>query len=44
MLTQDIAYQELFKKLNELELNYTQEKVRFSDTNPLIIVAQEKRD
>jgi polysaccharide biosynthesis transport protein len=44
MLTQDSAYQELFKKLNELELNYSQERVRFSDINPLVIVAQEKRD
>jgi polysaccharide biosynthesis transport protein len=44
MLTQDSAYQELFKKLNELELNYSQERVRFRDNNPLVIVAQEKRD
>jgi polysaccharide biosynthesis transport protein len=44
MLTQDSAYQELFKKLNELELNYSQEKVRFSSINPLVIAAQEKRD
>jgi polysaccharide biosynthesis transport protein len=44
MLTQDSAYQELFKKLNELELSYSQERVRFSDSNPLVIVAQEKRD
>jgi polysaccharide biosynthesis transport protein len=44
MLTQDSAYQELFKKLNELELTYSQERVRFRDNNPLVIVAQEKRD
>jgi polysaccharide biosynthesis transport protein len=44
MLTQDTAYQELFKKLNELELAYSQERVRFSDENPLVIIAKEKRD
>jgi polysaccharide biosynthesis transport protein len=44
MLTQDTAYQDLFKKLNELELAYSQEKVRFSDENPLVIAAKEKRD
>jgi polysaccharide biosynthesis transport protein len=44
MLTQDGAYQDLFKKLNELELAYSQEKVRFNDQNPLVITAKEKRD
>jgi polysaccharide biosynthesis transport protein len=44
MLTQDSAYQELFKKLNELELAYSQEKVRFTDDNPLVVTAKEKRD
>jgi polysaccharide biosynthesis transport protein len=44
MLTQDSAYQELFKKLNELELAYSQEKIRFTDDNPLVISAKEKRD
>jgi polysaccharide biosynthesis transport protein len=44
MLTQDSAYQELFKKLNELELAYSQEKVRFTEDNPLVITAKEKRD
>jgi polysaccharide biosynthesis transport protein len=44
MLTQDSAYQELFKKLNELDLIYSQERVRFSDENSLVISAKEKRD
>jgi polysaccharide biosynthesis transport protein len=44
MLTQDSAYQELFKKLNEADLAYTQEKIRFSDTNPIVVLAKEKRD
>lgn len=44
MLTQDSAYQELFKKFNELELAYAQEKIRFSDDNPLVISVKEKRD
>jgi polysaccharide biosynthesis transport protein len=44
MLTQDSAYQELFKKFNELELAYSQQKVRFSDENPLVIDTKEKRD
>ena len=44
MLTQDTAYRELFKKFNELELAYSQEKVRFSDENPLVISTKEKRD
>lgn len=44
MLTQDSAYQELFKKLNELELAYTQQKIRFSDENPLVISAKANRD
>jgi polysaccharide biosynthesis transport protein len=44
MLTQDSAYQELFKKLNELDLAYSQERVRFSDNNNIVITAKEKRD
>ncbi len=44
MLTQDAAYQELFKKLNELELSYSQETVRFNDNNPISIGLKEKRD
>ncbi len=44
MLTQDSAYQELFKKLNELELAYSQEKVRFNDISPIVENAKEKRD
>jgi polysaccharide biosynthesis transport protein len=44
MLTQDSAYQELFKKLNELELIYNQEKLRLSENNPIVINAKEKRD
>jgi polysaccharide biosynthesis transport protein len=44
MLTQDSAYQELFKKLNELDLAYSQERVRFSDNNNIVIAAKEKRD
>jgi polysaccharide biosynthesis transport protein len=44
MLTQDSAYQELFKKLNELELIYNQEKLRLSENNPIVITAREKRD
>ncbi len=44
MLTQDAAYQELFKQLNELELKYNQESVRFSPENPLIVALKEKRD
>jgi polysaccharide biosynthesis transport protein len=44
MLTQDSAYQDLFKKFNELELAYSQQKIRFSDENPLIIDIKEKRD
>ncbi len=44
MLTQDSAYQELFKQLNELELKYNQESVRFSPENPLIVGLKEKRD
>jgi polysaccharide biosynthesis transport protein len=44
MLTQDSAYQELFKKLNELELVYSQERVRLSDNNPIVENAKEKRD
>ncbi|WP_373538947.1 GumC family protein [Chamaesiphon sp.] len=44
MLTQDSAYQELFKQLNDLELKYNQESVRFSPENPLIVALKEKRD
>ena len=44
MLTQDSAYQELFKQLNEIELIYRKEKSRFQDENPLVITAKEKRD
>lgn len=44
MLTQDSTYQELFKKLNELELGYSQEKLRLTDTNPIVIRLKEKRD
>lgn len=44
MLTQDSGYQELFKKLNELELAYSQEKLRLTDTNPIVIRLKEKRD
>lgn len=44
MLTQDSAYQELFKKLNELELAYSQEKLRLTDTNQIVIRLKEKRD
>jgi len=44
MLTQDSAFQELFKQLNELELKYNQESVRFSPENPLIVALKEKRD
>lgn len=44
MLTQDSAYQELFKKLNELELGYSQEKLRLTDTNPIVMRLKEKRD
>lgn len=44
MLTQDSAYQELFKKMNELELAYSQERVRFNDNNPAVENAKEKRD
>ena len=44
MLTQDSAFQELFKQLNELELKYNQESVRFNAENPLIVGLKEKRD
>ncbi len=44
MLTQDVAYQQLFAQLKELELKYNQESVRFSPTNPLIVSLKEKRD
>jgi polysaccharide biosynthesis transport protein len=44
MLTQDSSYQELSKKLNDLELIYNQEKVRFSDNNLIVVTAKEKRD
>jgi polysaccharide biosynthesis transport protein len=44
MLTQDSVYQELFRKLNELELAYSQERVKFQDGNPLVVSAKEKRD
>jgi polysaccharide biosynthesis transport protein len=44
MLTQDTAYQELFKKLNELELLYTQEKLRLTEASPSLISVKEKRD
>ena len=44
MLTQDSTYQELFKKLNELELGYSQEKLRLTDTNPIVMRLKEKRD
>jgi polysaccharide biosynthesis transport protein len=44
MLTQDSVYQELFKKLNELELIYSQERLRLSDNDPIVISAREKRD
>ncbi|MFM2303792.1 MAG: hypothetical protein RLZZ135_1202 [Cyanobacteriota bacterium] len=44
MLTQDAAYQGLFEQLNELELKYNQESVRFSPENPLIVNLKEKRD
>jgi polysaccharide biosynthesis transport protein len=44
MLTQDSAYQELFKKLNDLEMTYSQEKLRLTDNNPILINVKEKRD
>jgi capsular exopolysaccharide synthesis family protein len=44
MLTQDSAYQELFKKLNELELLYSQERLRLSDHSPIVASIREKRD
>jgi polysaccharide biosynthesis transport protein len=44
MLTQDTAYQELFKKLNELELLYSQEKLRLTENSPSLIAVKEKRD
>jgi polysaccharide biosynthesis transport protein len=44
MLTQDSGYQELFKKLNELELVYSQEKLRLTDNSPILISFKEKRD
>ncbi len=44
MLTQDAAYQELFKKLNELELLYSQEKLRLTADSPSLISVKEKRD
>jgi polysaccharide biosynthesis transport protein len=44
MLTQDSAYQELFKKLNELELLYSQEKLRLTEDSPSLISVKEKRD
>jgi uncharacterized protein involved in exopolysaccharide biosynthesis len=44
MLTQDSAYQELFKKLNETELVYSQEKLRLTDNSPILISLKEKRD
>jgi polysaccharide biosynthesis transport protein len=44
MLTQDSVYQELFKKLNELELAYSQERVRFNDNSNIVTTAKEKRD
>lgn len=43
-LTQDSAYQELFKKLNELELLYSQEKLRLTDDSPILQSIKEKRD
>lgn len=44
MLTQDAAYQELFKQLKDLELKLNQESVRFSPSNPIVIGLKEKRD
>ncbi len=44
MLTQDSSYQALFKELQEIELKYNQESVRFSADNPLILNLKEKRD
>jgi polysaccharide biosynthesis transport protein len=44
MLTQDAAYQDLFKKLNELELQYSQEKLRLTEDSPSLISVKEKRD
>ncbi len=44
MLTQDSAYQELFKKLNDLELIYSQEKLRLTDNSPILTSIKEKRD
>jgi polysaccharide biosynthesis transport protein len=44
MLTQDTAYQDLFKKLNELELLYSQEKLRLTEDSPSLISVKEKRD
>jgi polysaccharide biosynthesis transport protein len=44
MLTQDSGYQELFKQLKVLELEYNQQSVRFSPENPLIVALKEKRD
>jgi polysaccharide biosynthesis transport protein len=44
MLTQDSVYQELFKKLNELELAYGQEKLRLTDDSVILINIKEKRD
>jgi polysaccharide biosynthesis transport protein len=44
MLTQDGVYQELFKKLNELELVYSQERLRLTDDSPILQSIKEKRD
>jgi polysaccharide biosynthesis transport protein len=44
MLTQDGGYQELFKKLNELELLYSQEKLRLTDDSPILASIKGKRD
>jgi len=44
VLTQDAAYQDLFKKFNESELIYNQQRLRFSEESPFVIVAKQNRD
>ncbi len=44
VLTQDAAYQDLFKKFNESELIYNQQRLRFSEQSPYVIVAKQNRD
>jgi polysaccharide biosynthesis transport protein len=43
-LTQDVTYQALLKQYNDLDSIYNQQRIRFTDDNPIVVSDKEKRD